>query len=151
MAINPRTKGHKYELDIRDWFRELGWERAVSSRSESKNKDDQGIDLCYTDPFNVQAKAVEKLGSIHDVLAKMPNDSNYNVVFHKKNRKGTIVAMTIEDFKELLESLIKNGIVKAMMILLLFGCKTVKHSQEVTKPKLINIGNDTYMYIKNRP
>jgi hypothetical protein len=112
MAINPRKKGHGYELQIRDWFRELGWTKAVSSRSESKNKDDQGIDLCFTDPFSVQAKAVEKLGSIHDVLAKMPNDSNYNVVFHKRNRKGTIVAMNIEDFKEILEMLIANRIIK---------------------------------------
>lgn len=112
MAINPRVKGHAYEIQIRNWFRELGWTRSVSSRSESKNKDDQGIDLCFTDPFSVQAKAVEKLGSIHDVLARMPQDENYNIVFHKKNRKGTIVAMTIEDFKELLEMLINNKIIK---------------------------------------
>lgn len=112
MAINARKKGHGYELDIRDWFRELGWTKAVSSRSESKNKDDQGIDLCFTDPFNVQAKAVEKLGSIHDVLAKMPKDFNYNLVFHKRNRKGTIVCMTLEDFRELLDQLITNQIIK---------------------------------------
>ena len=62
MAINPRVKGHAFELKIRDWFRELGWIKSVSSRSESKNKDDQGIDLCYTDPFNIQGKDVEKLG-----------------------------------------------------------------------------------------
>lgn len=90
----------------------MGWTKAVSSRSESKNKDDQGIDLCYTDPFSIQAKAVEKLGSLHDILAKMPQDQNYNIVFHKKNRKGTIVAMTIEDFKEILEMLITNQIIK---------------------------------------
>lgn len=111
MSINSRVKGHSYELQIRDFFRELGWSNCVSSRSESKNKDDQGIDLCYTDPFNIQAKAVEKLGSIHDILARMPNDSNYNVVFHKRNRKGTIVAMTMEDFKELVQMLISNQII----------------------------------------
>ena len=112
MALNSRKKGHSYELQIRDYFRELGWSKAVSSRSESKNKDDQGVDLCYTEPFNIQAKAVEKLGSIHDILARMPNDSNYNLVFHKRNRKGTIVAMTLEDFTELLQSLISNQIIK---------------------------------------
>lgn len=109
---SARAKGHGYELQIRDFFRDLGWSRAVSSRSESKNKDDQGIDLCFTDPFNIQAKAVEKLGSLHDVLSKMPQDSNYNLVFHKRNRKGTVVAMTIEDFKELIEQLITNQIIK---------------------------------------
>lgn len=112
MPINSRQKGATYELQIRDWFRELGWTECVSSRSESKRKDDQGIDLCYTDPFNCQMKAVEKLGSIHDILAKMPKDKNYNLVFHKKNRKGTIVAMTLEDFKEIVQMLITNQILK---------------------------------------
>lgn len=109
--LNARKKGHSFELKIRDWFRKHGWVKAVSSRSESKNKDDQGIDLCFTDPFSIQAKAVEKLGSIHDVLDRMPKDDNYNLVFHKKNHRGTIVAMTLEDFEELLTMLITNKII----------------------------------------
>jgi len=109
--INARVKGHSYELQIRDLFKSLGWDKCVSSRSESKNKDDQGIDLCYTDPFNVQCKAVENLGSLHKVLSEMPQDTNYNLVFHKKNRQGTIVAMSIEDFKEIIEMLTKNKII----------------------------------------
>lgn len=99
---SARIKGHTFERDMAQWFRDLGWDKCVTSRSESKSKDDQGIDLCYTDPYNVQLKAVEKLGSLHDVLAKMPSDSNFNVVFHKRNRKGTIVAMTLADFQRLL-------------------------------------------------
>jgi hypothetical protein len=110
--LNARKKGHGFELQIRDWFRKLGWVKAVSSRSESKNKDDQGIDLCFTDPFSIQAKAVERLGSMHDVLDRMPKDDNYNLVFHKKNRRGVIVAMSIEDFEELLQMLITNRIIK---------------------------------------
>lgn len=109
---SARTKGHSYELQIRDFFKDLGWKDCVSSRSESKNLDDKGIDLCYTAPFSVQCKAVENLGSIHKVLASMPQDSNYNVVFHKRNRQGTIVAMTMEDFQEILGILISNQIIK---------------------------------------
>lgn len=112
MAINPRKKGHGYELQIRDVFRELGWKDCVSSRSESKNTDDKGIDLCYTKPFSVQCKAVENLGSIHKILSSMPKDDNYNIVFHKRNRQGSIVAMTMEDFIELLQMLITNQIIK---------------------------------------
>lgn len=107
---SARQKGHSFELQIRDFFKELGYDKCVSSRSESKNKDDQGIDLCYTGPFNVQCKAVENLGSMHRVLGDMPQDENYNVVFHKRNRQGTIVAMTAEDFKELIQMLITNKI-----------------------------------------
>jgi hypothetical protein len=109
--INARKKGHAFELQIRDVFKELGWDKAVSSRSESKNKDDQGIDLCFTDPFSVQCKAVESLGSIHKILAAMPNDSNYNVVFHKRSRQGVIVAMTLDDFKEIIQMLKSNKII----------------------------------------
>ncbi len=100
--INPRKKGHAYELQIRDFFKELGWTDCVTSRLESKRADDAGVDLCFTNPFNVQAKAVENLGSIHAVLNRMPVDSKINVVFHKKNRQGTIVAMTQEDFKRII-------------------------------------------------
>lgn len=108
---SARQKGHSFELQIRDFFKDLGYDKCVSSRSESKNKDDQGIDLCYTGPFNVQCKAVENLGSMHRVLSEMPQDSNYNIVFHKRNRQGTVVAMTIEDFKEIIQMLTQNQII----------------------------------------
>ena len=100
--INPRKKGHAYELQIRDFFIKLGWVDCVTSRLESKRADDAGVDLCFTDPFNVQAKAVENLGSIHVVLDHMPADNKFNVVFHKKNRQGTIVAMRQEDFERII-------------------------------------------------
>ena len=99
--INARKKGHSYELDIRDFFRKNGYPDAVSSRSESKNMDDKGVDLCFTGPYHVQAKAVEKLGSVHDVIARMPADK-IRLVFHKRNRKGTIVSMTMDDFEKLM-------------------------------------------------
>jgi hypothetical protein len=102
MSIKAKAKGNNYELQIRDFFIKNGWDKAVTSRLESKSKDDAGIDLCYTDPFNVQCKAVESLGSVHKILDKMPKDQNYNLVFHKRNRQGTIVCMTLEDFEELI-------------------------------------------------
>jgi hypothetical protein len=109
--INARQKGKQFELDIIKWFNSRGY-NSVSSRSESKRTDDAGVDLCYTKPFNVQCKAVEKLGSIHDIIKGMPNDTNYNLVFHKKNRKGVMVTMSMEDFGEILDMLITNQIIK---------------------------------------
>jgi hypothetical protein len=107
---NGRVKGHTFERQMAKLFRDMGWEKCVTSRLESKAKDDAGIDLCNTDPFSVQCKAVEKLGSLHDVLAKMPQDTNYNIVLHKRNRSGVIVAMTLEDFQEIVEKLKANKI-----------------------------------------
>ena len=111
MGINPRKKGHAYERDVRDFFIKLGWTTCVTSRLESKRADDAGIDLCFTDPFNVQAKAVENLGSVHAVLARMPADNKFNVVFHKRNRQGTIVAMSQDDFERIISLLKKNNLV----------------------------------------
>lgn len=109
---SARIKGHAFELAMAKWFKELGWEECVTSRSESKRLDDKGVDLCYTKPFNVQLKAVENLGSAHKTLAGMPKDSNYNLVFHKKNRQGITVSMSIDDFQEIVEMLITNNIIK---------------------------------------
>jgi hypothetical protein len=102
--INARKKGHGYELLIRDFFKDLGYSDCVSSRSESKNLDDKGVDLVFTGPYWVQCKAVESLGSIHKILDSMPKEEKLNLVFHKRNRQGTIVAMDIESFKVLAKS-----------------------------------------------
>lgn len=102
--INARQKGHKYELQIRDKFIALGFSKCVTSRLESKSRDDAGVDLCYTGPFNVQCKAIENLGSSHAILARMPSDG-YNVVFHKKNNQGSVVSMTEETFFTLASAL----------------------------------------------
>ena len=109
---SARQKGHDYERKIVKELREfLLFPDAVTSRSESKRTDDLGIDIMYTDPFNIQCKAVEKLGSVHKILADMPQGSNYNVIFHKRNRLGEVVVMSKDDFYEILQMLIRNQII----------------------------------------
>lgn len=108
--INSRKKGNSYELWVINKLQSIGlFPEAVSSRSESKRRDDAGVDICYSDPFNIQCKAVEKLGAVHDILARMPDEANYNIVFHKKNRKGTVVSMSLDDFMEILIVLKAEG------------------------------------------
>lgn len=109
MAIkNPRAKGAKYELDIARRFNSTGW-NCVTSRSESKRTDDSGVDLCYTDPFQVQAKATEVAPNYHTVLASMPQSKRrINLLFHKRNRKGSIVAMTEDDFFRIVNMLFES-------------------------------------------
>ena len=108
-----RDKGHAYERAIAKEFRELGFSKCKTSRYESKMLDDMKVDLTHTGFFNVQLKAVERLSpSYHDILDSMPKDHNYNVIFHKRNRKGDVVVMSKDDFYELTEILIKCGILK---------------------------------------
>jgi hypothetical protein len=109
--VKARQKGANYELATIKRWHGLGWEQAVSSRSESRRLDDKGVDICYLNPFNVQCKSWERAPSYHDVLASMPKDGNYNVLFHKKNRRGTVVVLTEEDFFKIVKLLVDNGII----------------------------------------
>ena len=110
---NGRNKGNSYERKLAKEFRDMGFDKCKTSRYESKMLDDMKVDLTHTGFFNVQAKAVEKLSpTYHDILASMPKDTNYNTIFHKRNRKGEVVVMTKEDFYEILEMLIKCEILK---------------------------------------
>ena len=93
---SSRAKGHRYELELVNKFKEF-FPDCVTSRSESKRTDDAGVDLCYTGGFNVQAKNWEKAPAYHDALAKMPKDK-LNLLFHRRNRKGSVVVMSEEDF-----------------------------------------------------
>lgn len=111
--INARAKGHTFERKLMKMFQELGWTKCRTSRNESRARDDQKVDLCHTAPFNIQAKAVEKLGSMHDILSSMPKEpDNFNIVWHKRNNKGSVVSMSESDFLKILNLLITNDIVK---------------------------------------
>lgn len=102
--INARAKGHAYERLVAEKFRAEGFSRCVTSRSESKRLDDLGVDLCFTHPWTVQCKAVEKLGPVHDLLRRMP-EGGVPVVFHKRNRRGTVVSMREADFWRIVRAL----------------------------------------------
>lgn len=106
---SARVKGHVFEREIAELFRSLGFDECETSRFASKKMDDLKVDLVGTDPFYVQCKAVEALGSIHNVLAEMPkHKGKKNVVFHKRSRKGTIVAMDVDTFVWIINCL-KSG------------------------------------------
>lgn len=100
MPINGRTKGHQFERKLAQIFREKGYPECTTSRYSSKEQDDLKIDLCGTGDWQIQAKAVEKLSpSPHEILNSMPKGKN--LLFWKKNQKGTIVCMSEELFWQL--------------------------------------------------
>lgn len=103
---SAKQKGHDYERKIRNEMLELGFfPECETSRNESRKKDGEKVDLCYTDPFNIQCKAQEKMGLVHNILRDMPDDGNINLVFDKRNYKGEVVCMKKEDFYRILKDL----------------------------------------------
>ena len=101
MSINVRKKGHTFERKFCEYLRIYGYD-AVTSRSESRRLDDAGVDIVDNTKFYFQLKAVERMAkSYHKILKDMPG-GKVPVVIHKKKNEGTIVAMRLEDFSNLL-------------------------------------------------
>ena len=109
MPNRNRDTGNQYERDLAKRMRALGFTQCVTSRSESKHRDDQGVDLCYTGPLNIQAKRWKKAPAYHDVLKAMPEEpGQINVIYHKRPHKGEVVVMSASDFEELTGTLVKE-------------------------------------------
>ena len=108
---NSRAVGCQYERQIRlEWIK-LGWDKCETTRFASHSLDAQKVDLTCTNPFNVQCKRWKSAPSYHDVLKSMPQDTNYNIIIHKRPHKGEIVVLSKEDFYEILTMLKENHII----------------------------------------
>lgn len=92
---NNRTKGHKYERKLAKQLRENGFPHVVTSRSESKSRDDAKVDLMNKDewengrlPFNPQLKSVSRILDYPEILNEMPDiEGIENVIFHEYTQK----------------------------------------------------------------
>ena len=84
--------GHNLEREDVKLFKRLGFSKAISSRAESKTRDDAKVDLCHTGIFNLQAKCLTVSPNYPALLKQMPNEPDQiNVVSHaltKKSAKG---------------------------------------------------------------
>lgn len=103
---NSKQKGNLFERECVTFLREHVFPNCHLSRHfGSAYLDQHGVDLTGTDNFNVQCKAVERSLPYHDILKRMPQSVNTNIVIHQRNGTGVIVAMELNDFIKLL----KNG------------------------------------------
>lgn len=110
MAANRnRTAGHNFERQIIKELKSLGFE-AVSTRSESRSKDNQGIDIITNTPviYQPQCKVKASQPNFHQLLTETEAD----VVFWKKVEKANVKFLTKGEYvvmsKENFYKLIKN-------------------------------------------
>lgn len=121
MSVGKRNRsvGLNFERDLAKKFRELGYEHIVTTRAESRSRDNQGIDLINKDEgvngrfeFNVQAKSINKHVAYAKLLASIPNVNNVkNVVIHRQTTKhgtrfvetGRYAILNLEDFFKMVE------------------------------------------------
>lgn len=109
---NNRTAGHNYERLCVKRLKELGFDDAVTSRAESRNMDNKGVDIFGSSlPFHIQCKNSVKEVKYHKLMSeeRLPTDKPF-VIFHKKTRRteknfileGEYVIMKYDTFEKLL-------------------------------------------------
>ena len=101
--MNSKQKGNQFERQMAAILREKLWPACYTSRFMGSCWDDyQGVDLAGTPGYNVQLKAVERLSpGYHEILTAMRQDKNINIVIHKRNNRGAVVAMSLDNFLKL--------------------------------------------------
>lgn len=111
MANRNRTQGNNFERIICKELKELGFE-AVTSRSESRNLDNLGVDIVTNLPYHIQCKNMVKQPKYHTLLTTMPTDKE-PVVIHRQTHKAKSRFVTDGDYvimkKELFYKLIKEN------------------------------------------
>lgn len=105
--MNSKQKGNQFERQMAAILREKLWPECYTSRFMGCAWDDyNGVDLTGTPGYNVQLKAVERLSpSYHEILTRMRQDKNINIVIHKRNNLGCVVAMELNDFIKLIRQI----------------------------------------------
>lgn len=108
---NNRTAGHNYERLCVNRLRENGYGDVVTSRSESRNMDNKGVDIFGASlPIHIQCKNSTKEVKYHKLLIeeRLPDDKD-TIIMHKKTAKhgtrfiteGEYVIMKYETFNKL--------------------------------------------------
>lgn len=108
---NNRRKGHQFERSIAERWRQLGYEDAMTSRAGDRSKDEEGIDILHTYPFNIQCKSHKIFKSPVQVFKQMPDGTSWNVIYQKVKNQGEYAIMKAEDYEEIVAILKANGII----------------------------------------
>ena len=114
--------GQNFERSVMHLLRAAGFEHVVTTRSESRGRDGQGIDLMNKDelkhgrlPYNIQCKSLCEKAPYAVLLKGLPKGTGaVNVVFHKFTEKkpgggfhpkGHYAILNMDDFIEMAREL----------------------------------------------
>ena len=127
-----RHAGHQLERTLAEIFRAIGFPHVVTTRSESRSRDAQKIDLMNKEervngrfPYNVQAKNSTVHLKYAKLLAEIPEVPNVmNVVIHKQTQKvgsrflptGEYAILSLNDFLTLIQQRDEQRAVKPSMV-----------------------------------
>jgi hypothetical protein len=104
LGKRSRTKGHTFERQIAEEFREIGFPDAQTTRATSGGNwqhSDEGIDLAFTGDYFVQVKRFKTYRSVETINEIDPALTN-RILITKADRKPAMAVMRWDDLKELI-------------------------------------------------
>lgn len=104
MPKNSRAKGAAGERELAALLREAGYKNAKRGQQFSGLQGDADV-VDALPNVHIECKRVERL-NIDDAMEQAARDARENeapAVFHRKNRKGWLVTMRIEDWLKMYE------------------------------------------------
>ena len=96
MSNRNRTQGHKFERDIVNELKEMGFD-VSTSRNESRKMDAAKVDIVGNVPFHIQCKNSTVKPNYHELLNEMPDDK-IPVIFHRLTHKADVRFITDGDY-----------------------------------------------------
>jgi hypothetical protein len=103
MALNAKQKGNRWELLCAHFLRPI-FPKVVTARSTDRAADAAGMDLVKTGNWAFQCKHVERGLDVFKTLEAMPK-TTINVVLWKRNRKGAVAVLEMQQMLELISQL----------------------------------------------
>lgn len=100
-----RRKGNKWELEIINALKEIGYTGCVSSRSESKRTDDAKVDIVDLNgqlPCHIQAKNTKTMPNFHKIESECPLKDKPFVIAVKMEGKTPLAVLPLEFFYNLI-------------------------------------------------
>lgn len=101
-----RRKGNKWELEIVNSLKEIGYTGCVSSRSESKRTDDAKVDIVDLNnqlPCYIQAKNTKTMPNYHKIEAECTMKDKPFVIAVKLEGKSPVAVLPLEFFYQLIK------------------------------------------------
>lgn len=102
-----KTKGNNYELKIIKELIKLGYPGLVSARSESRNLDNDKIDIADPEnvlPFYVQCKCTKAYPKYHELIPECVRTDRPLIVFHNKQVNKKVNMASVGEFIIMQES-----------------------------------------------
>lgn len=94
---NNREKGHRFERKVRTIVKPK-FPDVKTSRSESRELDNKGIDFANTDPYNFQCKSLSKKVDYVGIISKMERVPGIPVVLHQLTEKRGSRFYIVEEY-----------------------------------------------------